>query len=95
MFSLIDYEPPHYTRSDGKYMYPWWAEAIGWGIASLSLVCIPAFAIYVFVQAEGTTFTEVSMRTVGVIIVGQRTHLGKEHFILPCKRFKSSIEMMD
>ncbi|KAJ8667702.1 hypothetical protein QAD02_009365, partial [Eretmocerus hayati] len=58
VFSLIDYEPPHYTKSNGKYLYPWWAEAIGWGIASLSLICIPAFAIYVLVQAEGTTFAQ-------------------------------------
>ncbi|XP_023248599.1 sodium- and chloride-dependent GABA transporter ine-like isoform X2 [Copidosoma floridanum] len=58
VFSLIDYEPPHYTHADGKYKYPWWAEALGWGIASLSLVCIPAFAVYVFFRAEGTTFYE-------------------------------------
>ncbi|KAL7307180.1 hypothetical protein TKK_0000904 [Trichogramma kaykai] len=58
VFSLIDYEPPHYTKSDGRYQYPWWAEAIGWSIASLSLICIPAFAVYVFIQAEGTTFTQ-------------------------------------
>lgn len=57
VFSLIDYEPP--TYHNGDYMYPWWAEAIGWGIASLSLICIPAFAVYVFVRADGVTFAEV------------------------------------
>ncbi|CAK9826613.1 Sodium- and chloride-dependent GABA transporter ine [Anthophora retusa] len=56
VFSLIDYEPP--TYHNGEYKYPWWAEAIGWGIASLSLICIPAFAIYEFVKANGNTFTE-------------------------------------
>ncbi|KAG7206515.1 hypothetical protein KM043_003860 [Ampulex compressa] len=56
VFSLIDYEPP--TYHNGEYEYPWWAEAIGWGIASLSLVCIPAFAIYELVNAEGKTFAE-------------------------------------
>ncbi|EZA57571.1 hypothetical protein DMN91_002910 [Ooceraea biroi] len=56
VFSLIDYEPP--TYHNGDYIYPWWAEAIGWGIASLSLICIPAFAIYVFVRADGVTFAE-------------------------------------
>ena len=59
VFGLIDYEPPHYTNHKGKYQYPWWAEAIGWGIASLSLICIVTFSIFVFVQAEGTTFSEV------------------------------------
>lgn len=89
VFSLIDYEPPHYTRSDGKYMYPWWAEAIGWGIASLSIVCIPAFAIYVFVQAEGTTFTEVSMRVFRCNYIEIRNHS------IHCKGLKSFIEMID
>ncbi|KAG5330985.1 INE protein, partial [Acromyrmex heyeri] len=56
VFSLIDYEPP--TYHNGDYIYPWWAEAIGWGIASLSLICIPAFAVYVFVRADGATFAE-------------------------------------
>ncbi|XP_046826895.1 sodium- and chloride-dependent GABA transporter ine isoform X1 [Vespa crabro] len=56
VFSLIDYEPPTYRN--GEYEYPWWAEAIGWGIASLSLICIPAFAIYVFIKSDGNTFSE-------------------------------------
>lgn len=58
VFSLIDYEPPTYRNGD--YTYPWWAEALGWGIASLSLVCIPAFAVYVLIRAEGETFLDVS-----------------------------------
>lgn len=57
VFSLIDYEPP--TYHNGDYVYPWWAEAIGWGIASLSLICIPAFAVCVLVRADGITFAEV------------------------------------
>ncbi|XP_032669815.1 sodium- and chloride-dependent GABA transporter ine isoform X2 [Odontomachus brunneus] len=56
VFSLIDYEPP--TYHNGDYVYPWWAEAIGWGIASLSLICIPAFAVCVLVRADGITFAE-------------------------------------
>nr|XP_003701849.2 PREDICTED: sodium- and chloride-dependent GABA transporter ine isoform X1 [Megachile rotundata] len=56
VFSLIDYEPP--TYHNGEYKYPWWAEAIGWGIASLSLICIPAFAIYEFAKANGNTCIE-------------------------------------
>ncbi|XP_048270283.1 sodium- and chloride-dependent GABA transporter ine isoform X2 [Bombus terrestris] len=56
VFSVIDYEPP--TYHNGEYKYPWWAEAIGWGIASLSLICIPAFAIYEFIRANGNTCAE-------------------------------------
>ncbi|CAG5089272.1 Similar to ine: Sodium- and chloride-dependent GABA transporter ine (Drosophila melanogaster) [Cotesia congregata] len=59
VFSLIDYQSP--TYGNGAYQYPWWAEAVGWGIASLSLICIPAFAVYVLIRAEGVTFTEVSL----------------------------------
>lgn len=66
MFSLIDYEPP--TYHNGDYIYPWWAEAIGWGIASLSLICIPAFAVYVLVRADGVTFAEV--RHVSLTLIG-------------------------
>ncbi|XP_063226082.1 sodium- and chloride-dependent GABA transporter ine [Bacillus rossius redtenbacheri] len=56
VFSLIDYEPPQYDN--GVYKYPLWAEALGWFIASLSLMCIPAFAVIVFVRSEGNTFME-------------------------------------
>ncbi|XP_063984488.1 sodium- and chloride-dependent GABA transporter ine [Diachasmimorpha longicaudata] len=56
VFSLIDYEPP--TYGNGAYMYPLWAEALGWGIASLSLICIPAFAVYVLIRSDGINFTE-------------------------------------
>ncbi|XP_057321913.1 sodium- and chloride-dependent GABA transporter ine-like [Microplitis mediator] len=56
VFSLIDYQSP--TYGNGAYQYPWWAEAVGWGIASLSLICIPAVAVYVLIRAEGVTFTE-------------------------------------
>lgn len=56
VFCLIDYEPPSYNN--GAYKYPKWAEILGWMIASLSLVCIPAFAIVVIVRAEGSTFIE-------------------------------------
>ncbi|CAG2059870.1 unnamed protein product [Timema podura] len=56
VFSLIDYEPPHYNN--GEYKYPLWAEALGWFIASLSLLCIPAFAVIVFIRSEGNSFME-------------------------------------
>lgn len=70
VFSVVDYEPPHYTRSDGtKYLYPLWAEAIGWSIASVSLVCIPAFAIYVLVRSEGTTLLQVIILTTRSAVV--------------------------
>lgn len=56
VFSLIDYESPTYRN--GEYKYPLWAEAVGWGIASLSLICIPALAVYEFLRANGNTYAE-------------------------------------
>nr|QRN45426.1 sodium- and chloride-dependent GABA transporter ine [Carausius morosus] len=56
VFSLIDYEPPQYNNGD--YKYPLWAEALGWFIASISLICIPALAVVVFIRSEGNTLME-------------------------------------
>lgn len=56
VFFLIDYEPP--TYDNGRYHYPWWAEALGWGIASLSLAAIPGMAVLAVVKAEGTTLKQ-------------------------------------
>ncbi|XP_070554260.1 sodium- and chloride-dependent glycine transporter 1-like [Ptychodera flava] len=48
MFSLVSYTPCQY----GAYVYPAWADAIGWMIAMLSVLLIPTYAVYylVFVQ---------------------------------------------
>ncbi|KOB76428.1 Transporter [Operophtera brumata] len=37
VYGLLDYEPLQYE----SYVYPWWANAIGWGIAGSSVMCIP------------------------------------------------------
>lgn len=57
VFFLIDYEPP--TYNNGQYQYPWWAEALGWGIASLSLAAIPVMAVLAVYKAQGDTLKEV------------------------------------
>ena len=62
VFFLIDYEPP--TYNNGQYLYPWWAEALGWGIASLSLAAIPVMAALAICKAEGDTFKKVLYRAV-------------------------------
>ncbi|KAF4519723.1 hypothetical protein B566_EDAN017597 [Ephemera danica] len=56
VFSLIDYESP--TFNNGQYAYPSWASGIGWTISSLSLACIPVFAVIVVIRAPGKTFLE-------------------------------------
>ncbi|XP_045475441.1 sodium- and chloride-dependent GABA transporter ine isoform X2 [Harmonia axyridis] len=51
VFLLLDYAPP--TYNNGSYEYPDWAIALGWLIASVSLLCIPIFMVYVFVKTPG------------------------------------------
>lgn len=57
IFYLIDYESP--TYDNGQYHYPVWAIVVGWMVSSLSILCIPLFAIYVFCKREGKTCMEV------------------------------------
>ncbi|XP_037869253.1 sodium- and chloride-dependent GABA transporter ine isoform X2 [Bombyx mori] len=52
--SLVDYTPPSYRQ----YQYPAWAQAIGWIIASLSLLCIPVYAVIVVFRAPGENLLE-------------------------------------
>uniref|UniRef100_A0A182J770 Transporter n=1 Tax=Anopheles atroparvus TaxID=41427 RepID=A0A182J770_ANOAO len=61
IFSLINYEAP--TYHNGKYHYPGWAHGLGWAITSASLVCIPSYAVYQIVRAEGNTFGEKLLNT--------------------------------
>ncbi|XP_052899345.1 sodium- and chloride-dependent GABA transporter ine [Anopheles moucheti] len=61
IFSLINYEAP--TYHNGKYHYPGWAHGLGWTIASASLVCIPSYAVYQIVRAEGNTFGQKLLNT--------------------------------
>ncbi|XP_059614816.1 sodium- and chloride-dependent GABA transporter ine isoform X1 [Phlebotomus argentipes] len=56
VFSLINYEQP--TYHNGLYSYPNWAIALGWAIASTSLICIPTYAIVNIVRANGETFLQ-------------------------------------
>lgn len=67
VFFLIDYEPP--TYNNGQYLYPWWAEALGWGIASLSLAAIPVMAALAVCKAEGGTLKEVGKRILDAAVV--------------------------
>ncbi|XP_050345679.1 sodium- and chloride-dependent GABA transporter ine-like [Nymphalis io] len=52
--SLVDYTPPTYRQ----YQYPTWAQVLGWIIASVSLLCIPVYAIAVIIRAPGNNFRE-------------------------------------
>uniref|UniRef100_T1IMI3 Transporter n=1 Tax=Strigamia maritima TaxID=126957 RepID=T1IMI3_STRMM len=51
VFSLLEYKPLTYNRTK----YPDWAEGVGWGIAFVSIACIPVLAIKAVCKAPGTS----------------------------------------
>ncbi|XP_077973165.1 sodium- and chloride-dependent betaine transporter-like isoform X1 [Styela clava] len=53
--SLALYEPLKY---DQNYVYPVWANALGWMTALNSILCVPILAIFVLWKAKGNTFLE-------------------------------------
>ncbi|KOB78852.1 Transporter [Operophtera brumata] len=52
--SLVDYMPPSYR----DYDYPLWAQVLGWTIASLSLLCIPVYAVVIVIRSPGESWGE-------------------------------------
>ncbi|KAK6190230.1 hypothetical protein SNE40_002149 [Patella caerulea] len=50
IFSLIQYKP----LSVAGYIYPDWAVGLGWFIALISVVCIPAGMVHAVYQAKGS-----------------------------------------
>lgn len=54
--SIVTFRPPHY----GDYIFPDWANALGWIIATSSMAMVPIYATYKFCSLPG------SFREVGV-----------------------------
>lgn len=51
IFSIVKYSP---LKFSGTYVYPLWANILGWFIASISLFLIPLFVFCKLIQGEGT-----------------------------------------
>ncbi|KAJ0003928.1 hypothetical protein NQD34_010142 [Periophthalmus magnuspinnatus] len=51
VFSIVRYSPLKFSNS---YVYPLWANILGWFIATVSLSLIPLFIIYQLVHGKGT-----------------------------------------
>ncbi|XP_078509883.1 sodium- and chloride-dependent GABA transporter 2-like [Lissotriton helveticus] len=51
LFSVIKYTPLTYNK---KYVYPWWADAIGWVLAISSIIWIPLWIIYKLCSTKGS-----------------------------------------
>ncbi|XP_037090813.1 sodium-dependent serotonin transporter-like [Pollicipes pollicipes] len=48
--SLVTYE----DLRTKEYVYPRWSIALGWGMTASSLVCIPAYIVYMFLTTPGS-----------------------------------------
>lgn len=48
--SIINFKPLTYD----DYTFPFWANRIGWGIALSSMILVPAYVIYKFMNVRGT-----------------------------------------
>ncbi|KAH6928172.1 hypothetical protein HPB50_012364 [Hyalomma asiaticum] len=50
--------PEPVTYSD-HYVYPWWGEMVGWGMALASIIWIPTYAIYYLWNSSGTLLERI------------------------------------
>ncbi|KAH3881582.1 hypothetical protein DPMN_005508 [Dreissena polymorpha] len=55
IFSLVQYTP----FSMAGYEYPGWAIGLGWFLAALSIVCIPAGMIHAVLNSKGQSLWQV------------------------------------
>lgn len=49
--SIATFRPPHY----GGYIFPEWANALGWTIAASSMSVVPIYAAYKFCSLPGSS----------------------------------------
>ncbi|CAB3235025.1 unnamed protein product [Arctia plantaginis] len=59
VYGLLDYEPLQYE----DYVYPGWANALGWAIAGSSVLCIPTVAIFKLLTTKGTFLERLRILT--------------------------------
>ncbi|XP_039271548.2 sodium- and chloride-dependent GABA transporter 2-like [Styela clava] len=63
VYSLSSYRPLTFGRS---YVYPAWADALGWMTALSSMLTIPIGAVYVLYRTEGATLWEKLRKSIQV-----------------------------
>ncbi|XP_076341596.1 sodium- and chloride-dependent GABA transporter 1-like isoform X4 [Tachypleus tridentatus] len=51
LFSVLRYKPLVYAET---YVYPWWGEVLGWGIALASMLWIPLYAFHFMLVTPGS-----------------------------------------
>ncbi|XP_002122771.2 sodium- and chloride-dependent GABA transporter ine [Ciona intestinalis] len=50
IFSIVKYKPAHY----GSYVYPAWADGLGWFVALCSMLCVPIGALVTILSLKGS-----------------------------------------
>lgn len=65
--SIATFRPPHY----GAYVFPEWANALGWAIAASSMSVVPIYAAYKFCSLPGSS-REVSTCTGPPLLLSRR-----------------------
>lgn len=55
LFNWIKFTPVTY----GDYVFPKWAEGLGWGLACMSLICLPIGMTKGVIETVGDTFFKV------------------------------------
>ena len=71
VFNAVYSEPLVYNNT---YVYPWWGEAMGWGLALSSMLCVPLHLLGRLLTAKGT-MAEVSSPTLSLPSVGSKSYL--------------------
>ncbi|CAL8325611.1 unnamed protein product [Merluccius merluccius] len=51
LFHVVNYKRLTYNMA---YTYPWWGEALGWGLALSSMLCIPITVAYKLLRCKGS-----------------------------------------
>ncbi|CAH2001028.1 unnamed protein product, partial [Acanthoscelides obtectus] len=59
VYGLLGYEPLTYE----KYVYPSWANALGWAITGSSVIMIPGVALYMFLTTRGSCLKRLKILT--------------------------------
>jgi hypothetical protein len=57
LFKLFTWENIVYQG----YHYPWWAHAVGYFMAGSSMMCIPVYAVWLWVKTPGTTQEKIDL----------------------------------
>uniref|UniRef100_UPI00358E0B9A sodium- and chloride-dependent taurine transporter-like isoform X1 n=2 Tax=Myxine glutinosa TaxID=7769 RepID=UPI00358E0B9A len=86
MFTLVKFEPLVYNK---VYVYPSWAQGLGWCMALSSMLCVPGYAIVRLVGTKGSPcerIKELMKPKIDDLVAWRRKRLGlpEESHLLQC-----------